>query len=249
MCYNSSQSFLVKFWTNKMSALNPPPVPISRQVTKIFRITPLYLIRRAGPLTQEALVSDITADLAERYGNRVVGPISIPDMFQGGVPRTSRSVPVSFTLMRSYDGAEEDESDVILLEGPPDVPDRGFTLTTPVIETGIQSVSYPPNPLNTANFGTLFTRDDVTTGEYLRATTSATISLDRRGEIQGSPRYRQIIPDSLLEALAEKLSISTEVSRYHDKLVVKTSLFLEREDTSLITVDSFEGDLYIDELR
>lgn len=58
-----------------------------------------------------------------------------------------------------------------------------------------------------------------------------------------------VVTGDFLENLAKRLSISTEVSRDRDNLVVKTSLFLERDDTSLITVDSFEGHIDIDELK
>jgi hypothetical protein len=206
----------------------------------------------------------------------IFGPLEVldfPEYISPGV-----SLQIRFVQIRGVSGFTELADENILLYPPEEEaieptpqPPRPPTLeeTTNVNAPFVEGNLWQQSPGTTTVFtepltSPVFNQDwGINPGDFLAVNgdaliTSETIRLDASGRVTQVPdgffggpvgSTNQTLTDNFLENLAKRLSISTEVSRDRDNLVVKTSLFLERDDTSLITVDSFEGHIDIDELK
>lgn len=228
--------------------------PLGRSVSHRFIVTPEYVERRTANVSREQLTQDLYSTLGDLYGTaNIFGSLEVLDFPEYISP--GGSLQIRFMQIRGVGGFTELADENILLYPPeeesiesipqPPILEGAININTPFIEGNL----WRPSP----DISTVTTVFPTTTGP-VTVDSDATRTISRREEneppIQGiSVGLKTSVNDEFLEELAKRLSISTEVSRDRGNLVVKTSLFLERDDISLITVDSFEGHIDIDELK
>lgn len=251
-------------------------IPLGRSVSHRFIVTPEYVERRTANVSREQLTQDLYSTLGDLYGTaNIFGSLEVLDFPEYISP--GGSLQIRFMQIRGVGGFTELADENILLyppdehdvEPPSSIPIPTLEETTNVNAPFVEGNLWQQSPGTTTVFtepltSPVFNQDwGINPRDFLAVngdalTTAEAIRLDASGRVTQVPDrfFRgpvgstdQTLTDNFLENLAKRLSISTEVSRDRDNLVVKTSLFLERDDTSLITVDSFEGHIDIDELK
>lgn len=225
-------------------------------ITKRIVISQEYVDWRSSAVLFTTLSQDINDELETLYPGRLSGALSIHGHY--GNIWAGMGLSVMFNIL----GADTQEDiDTIELSVPvyEHTSMARFTDTLarlrevnatnivdrfqPVVGGGVAGTNLSDH-VHTYGVGATSHYAFPTTDQIVNSlnSTSATIRLNEDRRVPaGAIRPVSFITDSFLKDLAEKLSISTEVSRDGTNLVVKTSLFIELEDTSLITVDSFEG--------